>query len=79
FRSNVRRYFEQPQGFAFGFIEHKDLWGMTGSVFLANLLDSDDNFQRISYTPDRRGQIETIEERSANFGYTLTFRLRGTF
>jgi hypothetical protein len=79
FRRDVRRYFEQPQGFAYGFIEHKDVWGMTASVFLANLLDSDDNFQRISYLPDRTGVIDRIETRSANFGPILTLRLKGTF
>ena len=79
FRRGVRRYYEQPQGFAWGFIEHKDLWGMTGSIFVANLLDSDDNFQRIEYTPDRTGTISQIENRTANFGPILTFRLKGSF
>ena len=79
FRRNVRRYYEQPQGFSYAFIEHKDLWGMTGTIFLANILDSDDNFQRISYTPDRSGSIEQIEDRSRNFGNILTLRLKGTF
>ena len=76
FRSNVRRLFTQPQGFSWGFIEHKDIYGMTGSVFLGNLLDSDDNFQRIVYAP---GGIERIEDRSRNFGNILTLRLKGTF
>lgn len=79
FRRGVRRYYEQPQGFAWAFIEHKDLWGMTGSIFLANILDSDDNFQRIEYDPDRTGVIQQIENRSANFGPILTVRLKGSF
>ncbi|MEO0450622.1 MAG: TonB-dependent receptor plug domain-containing protein [Pseudomonadota bacterium] len=79
FRRNVRRYFHQPQGFAWGFIEHKDIFGMTGSVFFANLLDSDDNFQRIVYEPDRNGVISRIEDRSRNFGGILTLRLQGSF
>ncbi|MEO1659538.1 MAG: TonB-dependent receptor plug domain-containing protein [Pseudomonadota bacterium] len=76
FRSNVRRLFSQPKGFAWGFIEHKDIYGMTGSIFLANLLDSDDNFQRIVYAPTG---IDRIEDRSRNFGNILTLRLKGTF
>ncbi|MHA7899315.1 MAG: TonB-dependent receptor plug domain-containing protein [Henriciella sp.] len=79
FRRDVRRYFNQPQGFAWGFIEHKDVFGMTGSIFFANLLDSDDNFQRIVYVPDRTGVIDRIEDRSRNFGGILTLRLQGSF
>ncbi|MCR9270858.1 MAG: TonB-dependent receptor plug domain-containing protein [Hyphomonadaceae bacterium] len=79
FRRDVRRYFHQPQGFAWGFIEHKDVFGMTGSIFFANLLDSDDNFQRIVYVPDRTGVIDRIEDRSRNFGGILTLRLQGSF
>jgi hypothetical protein len=79
FRRNVRRYFQQPQGFAWGFIEHKDIFGMTGTVFYGNLLDSDDTFQRIQYVPDRTGVIDRIEDRSRNFGGILTLRLQGSF
>lgn len=79
FRRDVRRHFEQPQGFAWGFIEHKDIFGMTGTVFYGNLLDSDDNFQRIEYAPDRTGTINRIEDRRRNFGGILTLRLQGSF
>lgn len=79
FRSGVRRYYNEPQGFAWGFIEHKDIFGMTGSIFLANLLDTDNDFQRIEYEPDRRGVINRIEDRSRNFGGILTLRLQGSF
>jgi hypothetical protein len=79
YRRGIRTNFEQPQGFSAGFIEHKDLWGMTGTVFLANLLDSDNDFQRIRYSPDRNGTIDRIESRSRNFGSILTLRLKGSF
>ncbi len=79
FRRNVRRYFTQPQGFSWAFIEHKDVFGMTASLFYANLTDSDDDFQRIEYTPDRNGTIRQIEDRSRNFGGILTLRLQGSF
>lgn len=79
FRRDARTLFTQPQGFAWGFIEHKDVFGMTGSIFYANLLDSDDNLERLVYEPDRRGEIVRIEERSRNFGGILTLRLQGTF
>ena len=79
FRRDARTLFQQPQGFAWGFVEHKDVFGMTGSVFFANLLDSDDTLERLVFTPDRRGEISRIEERSRNFGGILTLRLQGTF
>lgn len=79
FRLDARRYFHQPQGFAWGFIEHKDIFGMTGTVFYGNILDSDDDFQRIEYDPDRTGVIDRIETRSRNFGGILTLRLQGSF
>ena len=79
FRRDARRFFIQPQGFSWAFIEHKDIFGMTGSIFYANLLDSDDDFQRIQYAPDRNGQIVQIEDRSRNFGGILTLRLQGSF
>lgn len=79
FRRNVRTHFEQPQGFSWGFVEHKDILGMTGSLFFANLLDSDDNLNRLVYTPDRTGTIDRIEDRSRNFGGIITLRLKGSF
>ena len=79
FRRDARLHYRQPQGFAWGFVEHKDIYGMTGSLFLGNLLDSDDKFQRLSYSPDRTGTIDRIEDRSRNFGNILTLRLKGSF
>jgi len=79
FRSDVRVDFIQAQGFAWGFIEHKDIFGLTGTVFLANLLDSDEKLTRLFYEPDRRGVIDEIEDRNRNFGNILTLRLKGTF
>ncbi|MEL6414386.1 MAG: TonB-dependent receptor, partial [Pseudomonadota bacterium] len=79
FRRDARRFFIQPQGFAWAFLEHKDIFGMTGTVFYGNLLDSDDDFQRIQYSPDRNGEIVQIEDRSRNFGGILTLRLQGSF
>ncbi|MEL7284238.1 MAG: TonB-dependent receptor plug domain-containing protein [Pseudomonadota bacterium] len=79
FRSDVRVDFIQPQGFAWAFVEHKDIFGMTGTIFLANLFDSDEKLTRLFYSPDRRGTITRIEDRNRNFGNILTLRLKGTF
>ncbi|MDJ0920127.1 MAG: TonB-dependent receptor plug domain-containing protein [Henriciella sp.] len=79
FRINSQRRFENQPGFMWGFIEHKDVFGMTASVFLANLTDQDDQFTRVIYSPDRLGPIDRVEDRTRNFGHILTLRLRGNF
>lgn len=71
--------FKPRPGFAYLYVEHKDLWGMTGSVTLGNLLDQDDEFKRTVFEPRRDGELAFIEDRSRNFGPILTVRLRGTF
>jgi len=71
--------FEAKPGFAYAFLAHKDLWGMTGSVNLGNLLDQDDQFSRTVFTPDRTGEILRVEDNTRNFGPYLTFSLEGTF
>lgn len=79
FRRNARISFVQPQGFAWGFVEHKDIFGMTGSVFLGNLLDADEKLTRVVYSPDRNGAVSRVEDRNRNFGNILTLRLKGSF
>ncbi len=66
-------------GYLWAFIEHKDIFGMTGTIFAGNLLDQDDNFRRAIYTPDRNGTLERVESRKRNFGPMLTLRLKGAF
>ncbi|MEM9570006.1 MAG: TonB-dependent receptor plug domain-containing protein [Pseudomonadota bacterium] len=79
FRGNVRVDFQEPQGFVWAFVEHKDIFGMTGTAYFGNLVDTDANLRRLFYDPDRRGTITRIEERSRNFGGIFTLRLKGTF
>jgi len=79
FRLSTLRRFENQPGFMWGFIEHKDIYGLTGTAFLGNLTDQDDQFTRVSYVTDRNGAIESIEDRTRNFGPVLTFRLKGSF
>ena len=79
FRIRTINQEERTPGFLWGFIEHKDLWGMTGSIFLANITDQDDQFTRVIFTPNRTGQVARIEDRTRNFGNILTLRLKGSF
>jgi hypothetical protein len=52
---------------------------MTGTLFYANHLDSDDELNRLVFDPNRTGDLVRIEDRSRNFGGILTLRLKGTF
>lgn len=79
FRRDARISYEEPQGFAWAFIEHKDIFGLTGTAYFANLTDTDNNLTRLSYSPDRTGAIDRIEERNRNFGSIVTLRLKGSF
>lgn len=79
FRRDARISYEEPQGFAWAFVEHKDIFGLTATAYFANLADTDNNLTRLSYAPDRTGQITGIEERVRNFGSIVTLRLKGSF
>jgi hypothetical protein len=79
FRRDARISYEEPQGFAWAFIEHKDIFGLTGTAYFANLTDTDNSLTRLSYSPDRTGAIDRIEERNRNFGSIVTLRLKGSF
>ncbi len=79
FRLNSVRTFRETPAFIWGFVEHKDIFGMTGTVFLANLTDADNKLTRLDFTPDRTGAITRIEDRRRNFGPILTLRLKGSF
>lgn len=79
YRRNAIVDFEQTNGFSWGFVEHKNIFGMTGTVFLANLLDADERLTRQVFDPDRSGQLVRVEDRNRNFGNILTLRLKGSF
>ncbi len=79
FRLNSIRRFENQPGFMYAFIEHKDVFGMTATAFLANLIDQDDQFTRVAFETDRTDAIAFTEDRTRNFGPILTLRLKGTF
>ena len=79
FRRNVRVNFSEPKGFVWAFVEHKDLFGMTGTAYFGNLIDTDSKVTRVVYSPDRNGQVDRVEDRIRNFGSILTLRLKGSF
>ncbi|MEM1037486.1 MAG: outer membrane beta-barrel protein [Pseudomonadota bacterium] len=79
FRLNATSAFESVPPFASIFVEHKDIFGLTGNVILGNIFDQDDNFTRIRFSPDRNGNVVQVEDRSRNFGPILVMRLSGSF
>ena len=79
FRLDQTREFRGRPGVSWAFIEHKDIYGMTGTFYWGNLLDQDDEFTRVVYSPRRDGELAFIEDRSRNFGNIFTLRLKGTF
>jgi len=66
-------------GFAFAYIEHKDLWGMTGQAMIGNFANQNDTFRRKIYDTNRLGNVVRVEDRARDFGPILTFTLEGTF
>ncbi|MEM7492845.1 MAG: TonB-dependent receptor plug domain-containing protein [Pseudomonadota bacterium] len=79
FRLNLIGAGENAQPFGGIFIEHKDIFGLTGNATLGNIFDQDDNFTRLRFSPDRNGNLTQVEDRSRNFGPILTLRLSGSF
>ncbi|WP_370276787.1 hypothetical protein, partial [Hyphomonas atlantica] len=65
--------------FAFAYIEHKDLWGMTGQAMIGNIANQNDTFRRQIYDTNRLGNVVRIEDRARDFGPIMTFTLEGIF
>lgn len=74
-----RGVFSQTPLYSWIFLEHKDIYGMTGQIRLENLFNSQDKFRRSVFTPDRRGTITLREDRVREFGPVLKIELSGSF
>jgi hypothetical protein len=79
FRLRGINHYEESPPFAWAFIEHKDLWGMTGTAFMGNIFDTDNEFTRTLYSGGRTGAVTRVEDRARNFGPILTLRLKSSF
>lgn len=66
-------------GYGYAYLEHKNIYGLTGTFILGNLLDQDDRYRREVYEPRRTGDLALVEDRTRNFGPVATFRLKGAF
>lgn len=78
-RLDERQLFELRPIYTFLYVEHKDIFGMTGKVEWFNVTDGDEQFTRQIYTPRRDGSLLFSEDRSWSAGPILTVSLRGTF
>lgn len=65
--------------FLFAFIEHKNIFGMTGFIEVGNLLSGGDETRRSIFSPDRTGTLSEFEIRERDFGDFLTVGLSGSF
>ena len=61
------------------FIEHKNLWGLTGRVELFRPLENVDKDRRLRFEPDRRGVLNQIERNRVVEEPILIFELNGKF
>lgn len=70
---------KDTQPFTVVFIEHKDLFGMTGFVRFGNVLQGGDQTRRTFFDTDRNGPVIGREVREREFGDMFTFGLSGSF
>ena len=65
--------------FLFAYVEHKNIFGMTGFIEFGNILNAGDETERKIFGPDRTGALLEREFREREFGDFLTFGLSGSF
>lgn len=65
--------------FVRAYVEHKDIFGMTGVLNVGNLSNQKDLYWRRIYDGDRNGALLRTEEYSRSFGAIFTFELKGKF
>lgn len=63
----------------FIFLEHKNIFGMTGFIRYENLLNRGDISERLFFEPDRTGAFDGREFREREFGTGLRIGLAGSF
>ena len=67
--------------FAFGeiFVENKDVYGLTVTAYVANVLNRAEDLSRIVYTDRQADVIAYSEDRFRNFGTIFTLSVEGSF
>lgn len=78
-RLNERGMETHPPGYAYMFVEDKDVLGLTATLAIGNLLNQADSFRREIYAVNRTGPITRVEDRTRRFGPIAIFELKGAF
>jgi hypothetical protein len=80
FRLNTQQQFTFTRPFTSVFVEHKDVYGLTVTGTVFNLLDSGERFQRDFFTARRDiGTIARREDNRRTFDPILGLEISGTF
>lgn len=66
-------------GFARVFVEHKDVFGMTARLRVANLLNRDNRFDRTIFIDRVNNIVDFREDRDRNFGTIFSVDIEGSF
>ena len=61
------------------FLEHKDLWGLTGRFQVFRPFTDTDRQTRLTFSPDRTGSLVETERRQVKGRQILTFQISGKF
>ena len=72
------RLWEGPV-WAYLYIEHKDVYGLTIRATVNNLLGADSMWDRTVYVGRRTGPIDFFESRDRVIGPIFSFQIRGRF
>ncbi len=82
-RPNVRldEVFQRlnPPGFLRLFVEHKDVFGMTARLRVANLLDRDNRLDRTIFVDRLNNIVDFREDRDRKFGTIFSVDIEGSF
>ncbi|MEZ5708962.1 MAG: TonB-dependent receptor [Blastomonas sp.] len=69
----------QTKPFGGLFVEHKNLAGLTATVWVNNILDAESTFEGIDYVDRRDGPVDFTERYSRRSGRFLQFNIAGSF
>ncbi|MEO9601461.1 TonB-dependent receptor plug domain-containing protein [Parasphingorhabdus sp.] len=71
--------FRQKAPFAWAFVEHKDILGLTVQAQVNNILDRKQRFTRTAFVDRRNGLVAFVEDRSRTFGLVYRLTVSGSF
>ncbi len=76
--TEVGRLWEGPV-WVYGYIENKDVFGLTVRATVNNILGADSMWDRTVYVGRRTGPVDFVEQRDRVIGPIFSFQIRGRF